>query len=197
MSELGQHTAEHVWNVSFWKQPVTTWLLKYPSTGVKWAYFNKCVSTAVPSFCSDTPSEWSAPASEPSPELPWRVLQYRSERWDGVKHDFRHANSKVWAWILTDVLQPLRIKILPQKRMEAITAWLYTCGTRRTRVLQGGDLWTQSAGFNEGKSRRAAFSQGPNTHQTDWFKHECAKFVCDPLTKLLHLSGDHEPLVDQ
>lgn len=32
-----------------------------------------CVSV-VPSLWSDAPSEWSAPASEPSPELPWHVL---------------------------------------------------------------------------------------------------------------------------
>lgn len=84
-------------------------------------------------------------------------------------NNFRHENSKVWAWILTDVYKTLRMTLCPRKRMEAITESLHVCETRRIRVMQGGlrggDLWTRSAGFNEGKSRRVVFSQDPNKLQ--------------------------------
>lgn len=45
----------------------------------------------VPSFCSDTPSECSAPASAPGPEPPWHVLNergVRGERADCIKHEY-------------------------------------------------------------------------------------------------------------
>lgn len=51
--------------------------------------------SAVPSFYSDVPSEWSAPAFEPNPELLWHVLdggerREAVKRCDGFKHgDFQ------------------------------------------------------------------------------------------------------------
>lgn len=94
----------------------------------------------VPSFCSDTPSEWSAPASVPGPEPPWHVLNENKRKVIALNMNMSISN-------LTHLFHFLLLRINPMFKMWSHTPERHWLELLYEDQIECDDLWTSSTRY--------------------------------------------------